>query len=494
MKHIILLNLLFVSVLVGCLENEDSERAAEIVAIDSLVEGMLSRFDIPGVAIAVTKDSSLFYANAYGLSNVESKKTLTVDQNFHFASVSKPFVATAIVQLAEQGKLQLTDKLTEHLPYFKMDDERYQEITIQQMLNHTSGIGDVFDYEWDKPQYDEEASERFVRSLADEKMWFGPGEDWSYSNMAYDILGDVIAKVSGKSFEEYIRTEIFVPLGMNTASFIYPEIAEARRTSPHTWKGKKILSEIYPYNRIHAPSSTLNASVLDLSKWAIWNLQHGEGGEVNLFSPSIHQKLWEPTTSFENKPVIGLSWFLGEHKETKVVWHGGGDTGYRSYVLMAPEQNISVVIASNFELSPVDELAKAILDIMLEKEVSPVQFYVGVPFVEKYQSDGLAVAKDWYQSLDADSVERQYFVMGEDGLSQIAYYADYLGLKDDAKVLFEYNLEIHPQSVDAHNGVAHIHKKMEQDSLAIHYYEQALTIDPDNETAQSNLRDFGVID
>ena len=114
---------------------------------------------------------------------------------------------------------------------------------------------DVEDYEWDKPQSDEGAAERFVRAMASERLLWAPGGGWRYSNnMAFDALGDVIAKVSGQSFETYVRANILEPLGMKNSSFIHAEIGEALRTTGHVGNPARV-SAVYPYNRRHAPSS-----------------------------------------------------------------------------------------------------------------------------------------------------------------------------------------------------------------------------------------------
>jgi len=154
----------------------------------------------------------------------------------------------------------LDGRVIKHLAYFELADPEYREITIRQMLNHTSGMPDVEDYEWDRPQYDDGAAERYVRSNNTEEMLWDPGGDYRYSNMAFDTLGDVITKISGMSFEEYIRRNILDPSGMAESSFLYPDIAQDLRTTGHIGEPAWI-SEVYPYNRRHAPSSTLNSSV-----------------------------------------------------------------------------------------------------------------------------------------------------------------------------------------------------------------------------------------
>jgi len=172
-------------------------------SLTPIVEEVMQAYDLPGFAIGVVKDNEIVYARGFGIKNIGTGSPVTPTTLFHMASISKPFVATAVMQLVEQGKIDLQASVTSYLPYFKLDDERYTAITIQQMLSHVSGMPDVEDYEWDDPQYDEGALERYVRSLADQKMRFDPGQRYAYSNMAFECLGDVIAKVSGMSFADY---------------------------------------------------------------------------------------------------------------------------------------------------------------------------------------------------------------------------------------------------------------------------------------------------
>lgn len=109
------------------------------------------------------------------------------------AFVSKPFLASAIKQLVEKGKINLDSTVISYLPYFKLKGESYKQITIRQMLGHVSGMPDVHDYEWDNPEYDAGALERYVHQIASNEMIAEPGEKYAYSNMAFECLGDVIA-------------------------------------------------------------------------------------------------------------------------------------------------------------------------------------------------------------------------------------------------------------------------------------------------------------
>lgn len=156
--------------------------------VDDLTHSVVNGFGVEGLAIGIVKDEQIF-ADGFGVKSIETQEPVTANSLFHIASISKTFVATAIVQLAEQGKLELGAPLITYLPDFILADERYRQITVRQMLSHTSGMPDTDDYGWAHPEYDDQALERYVRSLADEKLIAAPGEKFAYSNIGYEVLG-----------------------------------------------------------------------------------------------------------------------------------------------------------------------------------------------------------------------------------------------------------------------------------------------------------------
>jgi CubicO group peptidase (beta-lactamase class C family) len=203
------------------------------IRLAPFIEEVMEAYDLPGFAIGVVKHDEIVYARGFGYKNIDTKEPVTTATLFHMASISKPFVATAIMKLVEQGKIDLEAPVTTFLPYFKLDDEHYTDITIQQMLSHVSGMPDVEDYQWGNPQYDEGALERYVRSLTDKKMLFDPGKRYAYSNMAFECLGDVIAKISGMSFADYEKKYILDPSGMKESTFLKPEYLPENWASGH---------------------------------------------------------------------------------------------------------------------------------------------------------------------------------------------------------------------------------------------------------------------
>ncbi len=313
---------------------------------------LMEESDTPGLAIAIVFGGEEVYSRAFGVKNVETQEPLNTNNLFHWASVTKPFVATAIVQLVEQGLIDLDAPVVQYLPYFKIDDEASDSITVRQMLTHTSGMPDVTDYEWDNPVYDDGALERYVRTLETRRLIFPPGRNYRYSNIAFEVLGDIIAKVSGVSFEAYVDNHIFQPLGMDQTTLLVAETQARQRTSPHTHSGDEtVVRKHWPYNRIHAPSSTLISNVHDAARWAAANLNHGILGEVRILREESYTLLWEPSADAPTKR-IGLSWFLGKQEGQRKVFHSGGDRGFKSDVTLFPDLGLGIVSVTNSDKSP----------------------------------------------------------------------------------------------------------------------------------------------
>lgn len=324
---------------------------------------------LPGFAIGVVKNGKLIYAKGFGVAKLGTSTPVNSRSLFHMASVTKTFVATAVMQLVEQGKIELDAPITKYLPYFKMDDERYRDIKVRQMLSHTSGIPDTTNYHWDKPEYDDGALERFVRSTANQKLIFTPGEKFAYSNTAYEILGDLISKVSGETFEDYVQHHILMPLGMKDSTLLVRQANASLLTSPHVEEGgKPVVSKVFPYNRAHAPSSTLYSNIDDMSRWAIANLNHGELDGRRILKRETAELMWQPVVSAFNMKE-GIAWFTKDLQGHLLVMHDGGDVGFQSRLLLAPDDSVAIIAMTNYAaddkeyLQFATEALKIILDL-----------------------------------------------------------------------------------------------------------------------------------
>jgi CubicO group peptidase (beta-lactamase class C family) len=344
--------------------------------LDREIERVFRESDCPGLAVGVVKDQELIYAKGFGVTNLETGGEVTQRTLFHMASVTKPFVATSIMQLLEQENLSLDDSIVKHLPYFEMLDRRHTMLTIHQFLTHSSGMPDVDDYHWDEPEYDEGALERLVRSLSGKVLVSTPGSRFNYSNLAFDVLGDLIAKVSGQSFADYVKEHILLPLGMNDSSILIRDVDPALLANGHIQEegGTIRVTEHYAYNRRHGPSSCLYSNVVDMSKWAIANMNRGELDGRRILDESSYELLWTPAVVVgvrDGTPRhVGLSWFISEYAGYETVSHGGRDIGYQTNFVMVPDEGVAVIVLSNLfgPESIVNEVTELALELALGSE------------------------------------------------------------------------------------------------------------------------------
>lgn len=398
------------------------ERAGDVIkgdlgveiqaSLEPIIHETIATFDLPGLGVGIVKDKEIVYARGFGFMNIDTREPITATTIFHMASVSKPFVATAVMQLVEREKIDLDAAIVDYLPYFKLKGDRYKGITIQQMLSHMSGMPDVQDYEWDKPQYDPGALERFVRSLSKEEMRSDPGERFSYSNMAFECLGDLIAKVSGMSFADYEKKYVLDPSGMKKSTFLKPKGLPEGWASPHLRTVKTLAWDGYPYNRRHGPSSTLHSNVLEMCSWAVINMNRGILGKHIILDPPSYDELWAPrvlTGARGMNKSVGLSWFIGERNGEKTVSHGGRDIGFNTSFVMMPEKEIAVVVLCNYSPAPVRELSSAALDIVLGFKPQEFKPPASIPVLRTLADKGLEAAMEKWNNLKRDFPEKYDF-------------------------------------------------------------------------------------
>ncbi|MFC1794212.1 serine hydrolase, partial [Planctomycetota bacterium] len=368
-KKLALIGLCYIFILSNSLWAMDVERMMT-TNFEPFLKKTMEGNNVPGFTIGIVKEGKVVYSKAFGTKNLDTGEKLTTHSLFHQASLTKPFVGTAIMQLIEKGKVNPEDSVIKYLPYFKLKDERYKTITIRQMVTHTSGMPDVQDYEWHNPAYDDGALERYVRSLGNEQLIAAPGEKYRYSNMAFEVLGDLISKVSGMSFEEYVHKNILAPLKMQHSTLLKREAASKLMSTPHVKEGDKtVVSRIYPYNRMHAPSSTLISNTADMCRWALANLNRGELDGSRILKESTYDVMWKPGSKVS--AGIGISWKLGKRGRDRIISHAGRDTGYRSFIMLVPEKSLGIVAATNYDRTPIENIMEAALTISLGEEFVP---------------------------------------------------------------------------------------------------------------------------
>lgn len=353
----------------------DAGASASVDAVDALAEKVREQLRAPGLAYGVVRADGTSFGGARGVKRLGESEPVTTSTLFHMASVTKPFVATAIAQRAERGRLRLDQKLVEVLPELRLDDQRLRDITVEQVLTHTAGLPDVEDYEWERPETDEGALRRYIAGLANRRLLFAPGTSFAYSNIGYETLARVIEVLDGSSFETAVRDSILRPTGMTSSTLYYPETDKSRLATPHVAEQETPArrSDVFPYNRRHAGSSTLLSNVDDMLRWIRINLGAGALDGARIMSTHTAQDL--RTARAVKLPDDGplprgtqpaLSWFVIPRGARQVIAHGGVDTGFISICAWCPQASTGVVAMANCvteqETGPLLEFALRVLD------------------------------------------------------------------------------------------------------------------------------------
>lgn len=366
-------------------------------AIEKIILDVMDYQGIPGLSIAIVQNDAIVYAKGFGVKNIETSEPLTLNTMFHLASISKSFVAPAILKLASEKKINLEDPITKYLSNSTIDDADFRKVKIKYLLNHTSGVMSMDDHHWDKPEFDDKSLERYVQTR-EIKILSKPGEKFNYSDIGYELLAYVIEKASEMTFEEYMKRTFFKPLNMSRTTFLKTDFPDSAYASPHVidYNACSLNKSLYyPYSRKHAASSTLQSTVIDMANYAVFNLNKGVYAKKRILNEGTYHVLWDTTAKANWSDLYqyyGAGWFTGTHKGRKVIHHSGNDNGFRAAFLLLPEEKAGIIIASNFYNARVFDLGPAIIDILVKQEQEVIQLADDInEFVGTYCKDSLFV-------------------------------------------------------------------------------------------------------
>ncbi|MBQ0734199.1 serine hydrolase domain-containing protein [Aquimarina celericrescens] len=313
----------------------------------------------PGIAVSVVKDGNVIYKKNKGYSNLEHRVPITDSTKFVVGSISKQFTAFSILLLEEEGKLSIDDDITKYLP--ELNGLPYN-ITIKHFMNHTSGFRDNTDLNSLKGRtdLDRTSQTQMVNLLLRQKgLNFVPGSRFQYCNSGYVLLAEIVKRVSGITFAEFVRKRIFEPLDMKNSLFLDdPGLVVKNKALSY---GKQNDKYYYiPLNRSIVGSTGLYTTVNDLSHWAN-NFDNLTIGSTNIL------KKMETKSRLNNGEIIpyALGQELKVYKGLDVIFHGGGDAGYRSYLLRVPEHQLNISVSGNFESFNPLNISYGLVDIFL---------------------------------------------------------------------------------------------------------------------------------
>lgn len=329
--------------------------------IDALVENVLKTFDVPGIAVAVVKDGKIIHAKGYGVRSLNTNKKVDEHTIFGIASNSKAFTAAALGMLIDEGKLKWDDKVTDYLPDFKMYNPYVtDDFTIRDLLTHRSGLGlgsgDLMFW----PDSNSFTKKDIIHNLRYLKQVSGFRTKYDYDNLMFIVAGEIVAKISGMSWEEFIETRILQPLGMNETATSFKRLKDKTNTiDPHAPVDGKVKVIRRDWSENANAAGGINSNLADMSKWIIMQMNNGKYGEglsKTLFSEAVHDDMWSPQTiiagggkSLYNAhyAAYGLGWFLTDVKGYLQASHTGGLAGNVTQITLLPELKLGIIVFTN---------------------------------------------------------------------------------------------------------------------------------------------------
>lgn len=333
---------------------EADDRFAEV---RSYVERTMAESGLPSLAIGVARNGEILWEEGFGWADRSSRRAATPHTMYSLASISKPITATAILRLAEQGRIDLDRSVNDYLGLDRVRSGAGDaaEVTVRRVLSHTAGLPLHYQFFYGGDGYGPPASEVTLDRYA--IPVFPPGEVYQYSNLGYGLLDHLITRVSGKSYADYLRSELFVPLGMH-------------RTVVDTGPGPDRFSAVRydaesgaalpDYDFDHRGASAVYASVHDLLRFGLFHL--GAGPDLpSVLSPEARRSMRRrhtPERGDGSGAGYGLGWAVDpSHFGLRAVSHSGGMPGVRTILRLFPEEDLVVAVLTNTSDNAVFEIA-----------------------------------------------------------------------------------------------------------------------------------------
>jgi CubicO group peptidase (beta-lactamase class C family) len=357
-----------------------AQGAVDLGSLDAYFAEVREDWQVPGFAVAIVKDDQVVFAKGYGVRELGKNEPVDEHTLFAIASNSKAFTSAALAKLVDEGKITWTDRVIDHLPYFKLYSPYVtREMRIRDLLSHRSGLGTYSgDIVWYGTSYSREEVLRRISNLEPAGEFRA---DYGYSNVMFLAAGQIIPAVTGMSWDEFVEAEFFDPLGMErTVTSIDSLPTRTNVATPHGERDGQVMT--FPwYSWDNAgPAASIISSVSEMAKWIQLQLNRGTWNGKTYFSESQSRTMWTPQMSFrvgasyaERYPTVnfrgyGLAWGLMDYRGRMIASHGGAADGMYSRVVLVPQENLGIVILTNSMTSMQTALSYRILDAYLGGE------------------------------------------------------------------------------------------------------------------------------
>jgi CubicO group peptidase (beta-lactamase class C family) len=323
-----------------------STMTAAPAGLTSLVQEQMEEWSVPGVAVGILRDGQI-ETWGFGVTSIETGQPVTGDTLFQIGSITKVFTATAIMQLVDEGRLDLDRPVRAVLPSFRLEDESATEsVTLRHLLTHTTGFfGDRFD---DFGPGDD-ALARAMAEFHSLRQYTPPGGVWAYCNTGFQALGAVIEALTETTAEQAIHERVIEPLGLERSFFFAHEAITYRVAVGHNrFPGKEIeVARPYPLIRAMNAAGGIIGTVGDLLRFAAFHMGDGTAGDARLLSSASIQAMQTVQTEAGMSDYWGLGWSIDLVDGRTVAGHGGSTNGFRAKLSLVPDAGVALAVLTN---------------------------------------------------------------------------------------------------------------------------------------------------
>lgn len=443
------------------------------------------------LAVMIAKDGLPVLEKAYGLANRSFGVPNRIDTKFNLASMNKMFTATAVIQLAQRGKLDLKSTVGDYLPDYPNETVK-ASVTVYQLLTHTGGMGNIFGHVYSQTPVNKfQNVDDYLPLFVDAPLRFTPGSRYEYSNAGYIVLGRLIERISGQDYFTYVRDNIFVPAAMiDTDSYDVqypiPNLAigysrSASRSKEHEYKTIE-----YMKMTKGGPAGGGYSTVGDLIRFgeALFKCKLLDAQHTELMTTG---KVPVDDVPQGGKYCFGLlEQFINGHR---IVGHSGNFAGIRSTLKVYVDDGLSVAILSNFDGDQgAEELGYYIQDRIVGNTAFTNNYLHTNRIVRTVERQGYEAAVKEYERI------RHHIQLYEVLINAEAYRLLSARQFEKAIGLFQFNVYAFPHSSNAHDSLGEGYMKTGDDENAIKHYRRALEIDPGSSSARDALRKLGAGD
>ncbi len=472
---------LFTLLIVALITATSAFAQQNVQKIDGLLQQYYDYGQFNG-SILVAEKGKVIYEKGFGMANMEWAIPNQPDTKFRIGSVTKQFTAALVLQLVEEGKIKLDGKITDYLTDYRKDTG--DKVTIHQLLNHTSGIPSYTqrpDFMTDISRNPYSVSD-FIKKFASGDLQFEPGSKFSYNNSGYSILGAIIEKVTGKTYETVLAERILKPLGMTNTGYDHHATLVQKRASGYQKTPDGFVNAAYLDMSIPYAAGSIYSTVEDLYKW------DQSLNEDKILSADSKKLMFTPGLGNYGYGIRITDQPVGKtEQKTKTIGHGGGINGFNSLLLRAVDKQQTVIILDNVNLGQHHgRIAISIIGILNGQPIEPPKKSIAETLYKTATEKNVASAIAEYRKLKAENSPT--FDFSERELNTLGYQL--LGLKrtKDAIEIFKLNVEMFPKSANPYDSLGETYLADGQKDLALVNYKKAVELDPANANALQIVR------